>query len=90
MNTVDPAFFSDFGIDLTVNGVPVRGIFDNAFGSAFGGMIDGTGPMVRLPSSTAAGIVKRGDAVVIGSTGYTVTTVEPDGTGLALLRLEEA
>lgn len=89
MNLADPAFFTDFATDLTVNGVPVRGIFDDAFGSAFGGMIDGSGPMVRLPSSTAAGIVKRNDAVVIGAASYIVTGIEPDGTGLTLLRLEK-
>lgn len=82
----DPAFFSDFAIDLTVNGVAVRGIFDNAFGSAFGGMIDGSGPMVRLPSSVVA---SRGNPVVIASTQYVITSVEPDGTGLTVLRLEQ-
>ena len=85
MTFVDPAFFSDFAIDLTVNGVAVRGIFDNAFGSAFGGMIDGSGPMVRLPSSVPAA---RGNPVVIASTQYVITSVEPDGTGLTVLRLE--
>lgn len=86
MTFVDPAFFSDFAIDLTVNGVAVRGIFDNAFGSAFGGMIDGSGPMVRLPSSVLA---VRGNPVVIASTQYVITSVEPDGTGLTVLRLEQ-
>lgn len=86
MTFVDPAFFSDFSIDLTVNGVAVRGIFDNAFGSAFGGMIDGSGPMVRLPSSVLAA---RGNPVVIASTQYVITSVEPDGTGLTVLRLEQ-
>lgn len=82
----DAAFFSDFAIDLTVNGVSVRGIFDNAYGSAFGGMIDGSGPMVRLPSSVLAA---RGNPVVIASTQYVITSVEPDGTGLTVLRLEQ-
>ena len=86
MTFVDPAFFSNFAIDLTVNGVAVRGIFDNAFGSAFGGMIDGSGPMVRLPSSVLAA---RGNPVVIASTQYVITSVEPDGTGLTVLRLEQ-
>lgn len=80
------AFFTDFAIDLTVSGVAVRGIFDNAFGSAFGGMIDGSGPMVRLPSSVLAA---RGNPVVIASTQYVITSVEPDGTGLTVLRLEQ-
>lgn len=82
----DPAFFSDFAIDLTVNGVSVRGIFENAFGSAFGGMIDGSGPMVSLPSSVTAA---RGNPVVIASKQYVITGIEPDGTGLTVLRLEE-
>lgn len=86
MNLADPAFFSDFAIDITVNGVSVRGIFDNAFGSAFGGMIDGSGPMVRLPSSVVA---SRGNPVVIASKQYRITGIEPDGTGLTVLRLEE-
>lgn len=82
-----PSFFSDFAIDLTVNGVPARGIFDDAFGVAFGGMIDGSGPMLRLPTSVAAA---RGQPVVIDSRSYVITGVEPDGTGITTLRLDLA
>ena len=80
------AFLVDFGTDAVIGGETVRGIFDNAFGSAFGGMIDGSGPMVRLPSSVLAA---RGNPVVIASTQYVITSVEPDGTGLTVLRLEQ-
>lgn len=83
----DAAFFTDFAIDVTVNGVATRGIFDNAYGSAFGGMIDGSGPIVRVPSSVAA---TRGNPVIVNATSYVVTGVEPDGTGITTLRLDEA
>lgn len=87
MNFNSAAFFSDFAIDLTVNGVAARGIFDDAYGSAFGGFVDGSGPMVRLPSSVSS---MRGNPVVVSGTTYTITSVEPDGTGITLLRLDKA
>lgn len=80
------AFFSDFAIDLTVNGAAARGIFDNAFGSAFGGMIDGTSPVLHLTSSVA---VERGNPVIIDGVTYTVVGVQPDGTGVTQLRLQK-
>jgi len=81
------AFFGDFAIDLTVNGVQTRGIFDDAYAEAFAGMVGGTAPALILPSSVA---VQRGHAVVVDGTGYTVTSIEPDGTGITLLRLSES
>ena len=81
------AFFTDFAIDLTVNGAAVRGVFDNPYAAAFGGMVNGSGPQVFVPSETA---VTRGNPVVIGVKTYTVVGVEPDGTGITLLRLDEA
>jgi hypothetical protein len=80
-------FFSDFAVEVTLGGVSVRGIFDDAYGESFGGMVAGSGPMFRLPSSVT---VTSGDALVHGSATYTVVGIEPDGTGLTLLRLEKA
>ena len=79
-------FFSDFAATATKSGVAVAGIFDKAYGEAFG-MIAGNDPVFRTASST--GIV-RGDTLVIGGVSYTVVNVEPDGTGLDLCRLEAA
>lgn len=78
-------FFADFGIEATLQGVVVRGIFDDAYGESFSGMVSGSGPMLRLPSSVA---VARGNTVVIGTQSYTVRSIEPDGTGITTLRLE--
>lgn len=81
------AFFSDFAVDVTINGIPARGIFDDAYAEAFSGMVGGASPALILPSSVA---VQRGQPVVVGGTGYTVTSIEPDGTGITLLRLAES
>lgn len=80
-------FFADFGIAATLNGASVTGIFDDAYGEAFGGMVMGSGPMFRCQSSAGHA---AGQALVIGATTYTVTGVEPDGTGLTVLRLDKA
>ena len=87
MNFADPAFFTDFAIDVTVNGMPARGIFDNGFASAFGGMVDGASPVLHLLSAVP---VSRGDTVIISAASYIVTGVEPDGTGVTQLRLDKA
>ena len=85
---LDPAaFFTDFAIDVTVNGVAARGIFDNGFASGFSGMVDGTSPVLHMLSAVP---VARGDTVIISAASYTVTGVEPDGTGVTQLRLDKA
>lgn len=86
MNFAEAAFFADFGADATLNGAPVRGIFDNAYGESFG-LVASSSPVFRLPSSIA---VATGQTLVIAATTYTVAGIEPDGTGLTLLRLEKA
>lgn len=85
---LDPAaYFTDFAIDITVNGLPARGIFDNGFASTFSGMVDGTSPVLHMLSAVP---VARGDTVIISAASYTVTGVEPDGTGVTQLRLDKA
>lgn len=81
------AFFADFGVDSTLNGEPVRGLFDAAYGEAFDGLVAGRSPVFRLPSSVA---VADGDALVVAGVGYEVIGIEPDGVGLTLLRLEKS
>lgn len=73
-------------VEATVGGVSVDGIFDNGYGSALD--VAGSTPSLLLPSSSAASAT-RGTAVVVGGVSYTVSSVEPDGTGMTLLRLQE-
>ncbi len=77
----------DFGQAVTVKGVSVQAVFDNGYAAELG--MDGLGPRLTLATADAA-TVAQGDAVVVGSTSYTVASVEPDGTGVTVLRLQEA
>ncbi len=77
-------YFADFGATATKSGVAVAGIFDSAYAQSFD-MIAGSGPVFTCASS--AGIT-RGNTLVINGTSYTVTIIEPDGTGMSRCRLE--
>jgi hypothetical protein len=86
--TEDPApFYADFGIAATVGGVSCTGLFDNGHAAAFD--VAGTAPSLLLPDSSAASAA-HGTAVTVGGHSYTVAAIEPDGTGMTLLRLEAA
>ena len=80
----DAAFFTDFSVPATRNGSAVTGLFDKAYGEAFG-MIAGNDPVFRCLSSVG---MARGDVLVIGGVTYTVIGIEPDGTGIDVCRLE--
>ena len=81
-------FFADFGIAATVGGVSCMGIFDNAFASTMG-FTAGTQPMLIVKAADVPSVA-QGNSVVLSSGSYTVTAIEPDGTGIVLLRLQEA
>lgn len=80
-------FFADFGVDATLNGAAVRGIFDSAYGESFSGLVAGNGPVFRLASDAGH---QSGQTLVVGAVTYTVTSVEPDGTGMTTLQLEQS
>lgn len=81
-NAVD--FLVDFGSTATKNGsTAVVGVFDKAYGEAFG-LVAGNDPVFRCPT----GNIARGDTLAIGATTYTVIGIEADGTGWDLCRLE--
>lgn len=76
---------------MTVGAVEVAVIFDAAYISAMGGVVDATQPMCLLKTSdVAAQSMVFGTAVTIGGTAYTVRSTQPDGTGLSALMLEVA
>jgi hypothetical protein len=82
------SYFVDFGVIATVDGVSARGIFDNDFLTAMG-ITAGTGP-VLLCSAADITSAEQGDSVTVNAVSYTITAKEPDGTGMTLLRLQEA
>jgi hypothetical protein len=83
-------FFADHGVDATLAGVPVRGLFDAPFADALGAA--NALPTFMLPDAAAASA--HGAPLVIaegpGAGTWRVRSVEPDGTGLTALALERA
>ena len=65
---------------------PVTGLFDKAYGEAFG-LISGNDPVFRCLTSVG---MARGNTLLIGGVTYTVTNVEGDGAGWDVCRLEAA
>lgn len=81
-------YFADYGIDAVVNGVACVGIFDAVYAAALG-FTAGNTPVLLLQAGDVVG-VEQGDVVTVPAGSYTITAIEPDGTGLVLLRLQES
>jgi hypothetical protein len=75
-----------FATPATVLGQTVPVIFDKAYFGALGAMVETTGPQCVGKTADLASVV-QGTAVVINATTYTVTGVQPDGTGITVLQL---
>ena len=87
------AFFSaaEFASTVTVNGVTVAAIFDNAnaLGSVGPYGMASTQPTLTLPT-TSVPANPVGLSAVVGAVTYLVAAHEPDGTGVSRLLLEAA
>lgn len=74
--------------DDTLDGEPVVGQFDAAYVRNGGGMgMADAAPAYLLPSASAA-TAAEGQVLVHMGLSYRVAGVEPDGTGLTVLALE--
>lgn len=85
-------FVADFGTSASWGGGTVVGIFHN--GTVAVDQFEGPGVLNRratlsLPEAQLPSGAGEGDAVTIGAVSYVVKSVEPDGTGWCLVRLEE-
>lgn len=80
------AFFAEFSVLATLGGSAIAVIFDKAYIGALMGMVESTGPCCLVMDKDIPN-VKQGASIVINSKTYTVTGVEPDGTGLTTLQL---
>ncbi|OWW18413.1 head-tail joining protein [Noviherbaspirillum denitrificans] len=82
-------FFSDFGVAAMLDGVSVRGIFDNAYSHAGAGV----GMAVSNPAFTlgteSVPANPVGKLLIVGSVTYAIAEHHPDGTGMSILLLEE-
>lgn len=90
-------FFSadDFGVTATYTPLGgsasnVKGIFDNEFFEAAVGEV---GVAIQQPRfvcrSSDISAAVEGDALTVNSVAYTIRVVQPDGTGVTTLVLEE-
>lgn len=81
----DATAFERLGVDMLLDGVPVRGFFSNAyFAQDLGG--SGSAPACTLPSSAVPADVV-GKPLLVNATTYKVVETMPDGTGITVLRL---
>ena len=85
------AFFNvdDFAVAALYNGATtVNIIFDAAYIEPLGDLAEGRAPVAWVQSSLIPAVA-HGDTFVINAATYKVRGVEPDGTGVVLLRFEE-
>jgi len=80
-------FFRDFGVQATLGPAHVRGVFDNAFMDAGSMGAYGTQPIFTCASVDLSG-VQVGQAATVQSIAYRIVGIEPDGTGVSVVRLE--
>lgn len=71
----------------TLGGVAVTGKFGDAYVEQFG--VAGSSPMFTLSDAEAAG-AQQGSVLVHGGVNYTVGSIQPDGSGMTRLLLQEA
>ncbi len=87
MSFAPAAFVTDFATAVTVGGVSGKGIFDEAYAEAFGVASAGPQLTVRSADFPAAAM---GQAVTVGARTFKIAAPpEPDGTGMAVLRLHK-
>lgn len=83
---------AEFASDATLDGVAVRGIFDNAYqlGDVGGQGMASTAPVLTL-ATTDVPANPMGKSVVVNSVSYVIAAPpEHDGTGVTLLLLKKA
>jgi hypothetical protein len=51
---------------------------------------EGSAPQIQAVSADVPAGGKQGDAVTVNATAYTVVEIKPDGTGMTVIRLQEA
>jgi len=85
------AFFdpAEFGALAVYNGgATIGGIFDRDYVEPLGDTMQGNGPVFQCASADVPSAI-HGDTLLIDGELFNVRGVEPDGTGLTLLRLEK-
>lgn len=82
------SFFTDFGVPATTPSGTITVIFDAAFTAVLLDSTDSVGPSVVARSSDVSGLV-YGSVLGIAGSSYSVTAIQPDGTGITTLQLRK-
>lgn len=83
MNTAE--FFTDFAVPATVRGRTVPVIFDEQYIDAGG--VESSQPAATCESASVAD-VEQDDELQVDGRAFRVVGVQPDGTGVTVLRLQ--
>jgi hypothetical protein len=79
---------ADFAVAALYNGATtVNGILDLAYLEPLGNTVEGSAPVFTCAAASVPAAA-HGDTLVVAGRTYKVQGVEPDGTGVVLLRLE--
>ena len=78
----------DFAVAATLQGVAVSGIFDEEYTEPLGNVVEGKTPIFQCRAADVPSVA-HGQTLVVGGRTFKVRGVEPDGTGVVLLRLQE-
>ena len=79
---------AEFAEAATFGATTIVGIFDNIYADALG--IAGNAPVFQCKSTDAASLTPGTSTLVIRSSSWLVIGVEADGTGISIVRLQEA
>lgn len=79
---------ADFAETALFGATPIAGIFDNVYSSALD--VAGSAPTFTCKSSDASGLNPGTSTLTIRSSSWLVVGVEADGTGVSVVRLQEA
>jgi hypothetical protein len=81
---------ADFGITVTrPNRSTFTAIFDNEYVAVGDVPVESAAPSLTCRSTDVA-TVAAGDELAIDGTDYVVRSIQPDGAGITVLRLERA
>jgi hypothetical protein len=77
---------TEFGTEVQIGSADVLGLLERGYHEVAG--IATTDPTFVCAAADADGVVEGTTQLVDGADTYVIRNVEPDGTGLAVLRLE--
>jgi hypothetical protein len=83
-------YLDDFGVEATFKGQPIRCIFDRQYFEIPAGEagMQSSQPQALCKDADVIGAA-QGEAFDIGAVTFRIVGIEPDGTGMTLLRLEK-